>query len=391
MQLNSAALGARIDNVLDVALEQQRIVGAVLMIAHEGEILYQRAAGMADRESGRPMQLDTLFRLSSVTKPIVSATALALVARGKLALDDGVDKWLPEFQPQLPSGGAATITVRQLLTHTAGLAYSFHEPADGPYHRAGISDGLDQPGLDFAENLRRIASVPLLRPPGTAWQYSLALDVLGAVIERAHGTSLPLATSELVTEPLSMHDTAFRVVDAARLAAPYVDGTPPSRMNDPHVIPFGTGAGISYSPSRAFNERSFPSGGTGMTGSTPEILRFLECVRRGGEPILPPQLAAAMMENQIGELAGHQPGWGFGFGGAVLRDPVLAQTPHTSGTWLWGGVYGHSWFVDPAAKLTVVLLTNTALEGMIGRVTVDLRDAVYESTRSDAAKPSRQE
>jgi CubicO group peptidase (beta-lactamase class C family) len=146
-------------------------------------------------------------------------------------------------------------------------------------------------------------------------------------------------------------------------------------------VPYGTGAGISYSPSRAFDERSYPSGGGGMVGSAPDTLRFIECMRNGGAPILPAELARAAMTNQIGDLAGPLPGFGFGYGGAVLRDPQAAETPQGKGTWRWGGVYGHSWFVDPGARLSCALLTNTALEGNFGRITVDLRNAVYDTLR----------
>ena len=378
----ATALAARVDGILDAALTEQRIVGGVLLLAREGAVVCERAVGQAEREAQRPMRSDTLFRLSSITKPYVSAAALALIARRQLSLDDRVEKWLPEFQPRLADGSAAPITVHQLLTHTAGLGYGFNEPSDGPYHRAQVSDGLDQPGLSLAENLRRLASVPLLRQPGSAWQYSVALDVLGAVMERAAGKSLPEIVAELVTAPLSMRDTAFRVVDRARLAAPYVDGRPPTRMTDPQVIPYGPGAGISYSPSRAFDERSFASGGTGMVGSAPDTLQFLECMRKGGAPILPPELVRAAMTNQIGAMSGPMPGFGFGYGGAVLVDPQAAKTPQARGTWQWGGVYGHSWFVDPSAQVTCVLLTNTALEGMIGRLTVDLRSAVYDTLKA---------
>jgi CubicO group peptidase (beta-lactamase class C family) len=374
------AMLQRIDSILDDALAEQRIVGAVLLVACDGTPVCERAVGLAERETQRQMSVDTLFRLSSIAKPYVTAAALSLIARNEMTFDDRVDRWLPDFRPRLADGSAAVITVRQLLTHTAGLKYSFNEPADGPYHRANVSDGLDQPGLDMAENLRRIASVALQHRPGTAWEYSVALDVLGGLMERVHGKPLQEIVSELVTGPLSMRDTAFRVVDAARLAAPYVDGSPPTRMTDPQLVPMpnGPGAGISYSPSRAFNERSFPSGGTGMVGSAPDVLRFLECMRSGGAPVLPANLTAAAMQNQIGELAGPMPGWGFGFGGAVLLDPAAAQTPQARGTWMWGGVYGHSWFVDPTAKLTFVLLTNTALEGLFGRLPYLLRNALYE-------------
>lgn len=377
----SAALSARIDSVLDAALTEQRIVGAVFLVAREGSLVCERAVGQAERETQRPMRTDTLFRLSSITKPYVSAAALSLVARGRLSLDDRVEKWLPEFQPRLADGAAAPITVQQLLTHTAGLGYGLQEPSDGPYHRANVSDGIDQPGLSLAENLRRLASVLLLRKPGTAWQYSLAIDVLGAVMERAAGSRLPSIVEELVTGPLSMRDTAFRVVDRARLAAPYVDGSPPQLMTDPQIVPYGTGAGISYSPARAFDERSYASGGAGMVGSAPDTLRFIECMRKGGAPILPVELTRAAMTNQIGTFEGPLPGFGFGYGGAVLLDPQAAQTPQTPGTWRWGGVYGHSWFVDPRAQVSCALLTNTALEGNFGRLTLDLRNAIYDTLR----------
>lgn len=380
----SAALSARIDGILGAALTEQRIVGAVFLVAHEGSLVCERAVGQAERETQRPMRVDTLFRLSSITKPYVSIAALSLVARGRLALEDRVEKWLPEFQPRLADGSAAPITVQQLLTHTAGLGYGLQEPPDGAYHRANVSDGIDQPGLSLAENLRRLASVPLLRKPGTAWQYSLAIDVLGAVMERAAGSTLPSIVEELVTGPLSMRDTAFRVVDRARLAAPYVDGSPPQLMTDPQIVPYGTGAGISYSPSRAFDERSYASGGAGMVGSAPDTLRFIECMRKGGAPILPVELTRAAMTNQIGAFEGPLPGFGFGFGGAVLRDPQAAQTPQSPGTWRWGGVYGHSWFVDPTAQLSCALLTNTALEGMMGRLPIELRNAVYDTVRGMA-------
>jgi CubicO group peptidase (beta-lactamase class C family) len=378
---SSGQLSAGLNQALDRALEEQRVVGAVLLVARGGKIVYERAVGSSDRDAGRPMRADDLFRYSSLTKPIVTAAALALVARGKLKLEDETAKWLPEFRPKLPDGSTPAITIKQLLTHTSGLNYSFAEPADGPYHRARVSDGMDQPGLSMEENLRRIASAPLICAPGTEWHYSVSLDVLGAVLERVTGKPLPEVTTELVTGPLGMRDTAFRVVDRKRLAAAYVDGRPPQPMSDPQTVPFPPGAGIVYSPSRAFDERSFPAGGVGMVGTAPDMLRFLECIRSGGDPILPRELAASMMQNQIGDLPILIPGFGFGYGGAVLRDPAATQTPQNVGAWRWGGVYGHTWFVDPKLELTNVLMTNTALEGMVGQLAVDVLLATYAALK----------
>src|SRR5436190_1825983 len=295
-----AAPRARIDAAIDRALAEHRVVGAVVLVAHEGKLVYQRAAGFADREAQRPMQIDTLFRLSSVSKPIVSAAALALVDRGKLALDDSVTKWLPAFRPKLASGELPAITVRQLLSHTSGLGYRFAEAPGAP----------------------------------------------------------------------------------ARVATPYYDAKPaPARMADPQSVPYPENGRLTFSPSRALDPKAYPSGGAGMVGSAPDLARFLEAIRAGGAPVLSSTSAASMMRNQIGSLSGPQPGIGFGFGGAVVVDPRTARTPQSPGTWMWGGVYGHSWFVDPERKLTVVAFTNTALEGMWGRFTTDLRDAVYESVK----------
>ena len=212
------------------------------------------------------------------------------------------------------------------------------------------------------------------------------MDVLGAVMERAEGKSLAQIVDEQIARPLGMADTAFVVRDAARLAVPYVDGTPrPTRMVDDEVVPvpFTPGTGIVFTPSRAFDTTSFSSGGGGMVGSASELLRFFERLRRGGDPIVSGASAAQMTRNQNATLPSHaqgpMPGWGFGFGGAVLVDPSAASTPQSPGTWQWGGVYGHSWFVDPQRRLTVVALTNTALEGLYGRFPIDVRDAIYRA------------
>jgi CubicO group peptidase (beta-lactamase class C family) len=374
------SLSDRVNAVVARALSDQRLVGVVVLVALEDEIAYRGAAGLADREAARPVREDTLFRLSSLTKPIVSVAAMALVERGRLDLDETTTLRLPEFRPKAPDGSQAVISVRQLLTHTAGLSYGFLEPEGGAYQRAGVSDGLAEPGLSMQEELRRLGSVPLLWAPGTAWNYSLGIDVLGEILARAAHLPLPALVEQLVTGPLRMTDTAFNVRDPARLATAYVDGSPPRRMHDPEVVPFEDCAGIRFSPARVFNTSSFASGGTGMVGTAGDFLILLEALRRGGAPILSPDGARAMMTNQIGALRINvepTPSWGFGFGGAVLMDPELAQVPQAIGAWKWGGVYGHHWYVDPRNRLTVVALTNTAVEGMTGGFVRELLNAVY--------------
>ena len=156
-----AALSARIDPLLDSVLQQQRLVGAVVLVRQRGQDVYRRAAGLLDREAGTPMREDAVFRLASVSKPIVSTAALALVGQHRLGLDDLVALWLPYFTPCQPDGTVAAITVRHLLTHTAGLDYGFFQPPGGAYALAGVSDGMDASRISLADNLRRLATVPL--------------------------------------------------------------------------------------------------------------------------------------------------------------------------------------------------------------------------------------
>jgi CubicO group peptidase (beta-lactamase class C family) len=373
-----AALAARLDKVVDAAVAEQRVVGTVVLVARDGKVVYHRAAGLADREAGRPMREDAIFRFSSVTKPFVTAAVMKLVEDGALRLDDPVTKWLPDFKPKLADGSTPVITIRQLLNHTSGLTYGLAERSSHPYHALGVSDGIDNSGLTLDENLRRLGQAPLAFPPGSTWRYSLAIDVLGSVLEKAAGKPLPQVVAETVTGPLDLKDTGFVARDPARLTAAYFNAQPaPKRMSDNLDVSLGATA-VRFAPSRAMDKTAFPSGGAGMVGTAGDVLTLLETVRQGGAPILKPATVAEMMKDQVGVQAATQgPGWGFGYGWAVLDDPAVAKTPQGAGTLAWGGVYGHNWFVDPKSRLTVVIMTNTAFEGMNGPFTTQVRDAVY--------------
>ena len=371
----------QIDAVIDHAISDHRLMGAVVMVSHRGALRYLRAAGMADREAGRPMTSETLFRLASVSKPIVSTAAMVLVAQGKLDLDDDIRRWLPDFTPRLSDGHCPLITLRHLLSHTAGLSYRFLEEDDnGPYALAGISDGMDNSTISLQENLRKLAGAPLLYAPGTSWNYSLAIDVVGSIIEQVCQQSLAAALATLVTVPLHMTDTAFFTVDAARLSQAYVSDTPvPHRLQEGEIVPAFEGTvGIPYSPRRALDPQAFTSGGAGMVGSAGDLMRLLEALRQGGAPLFAAETVAQMGRDQTeGRDIPQLPGCGFGLGFSVLRDPQAIASPESPGTWRWGGAYGHSWFVDPVQELSVVAFSNTLYEGMSGRFVTDLRDAVY--------------
>ncbi|MBL8773621.1 MAG: beta-lactamase family protein [Phenylobacterium sp.] len=370
-----AALAARLDPLIDAALSEGRLAGGVCLVARGGVLAYARAAGQADVEAGRTMTRDAIFRASSLTKPIVTAAALSLVESGVMGLDDPVTAYLPDFQPKW-DGQAAPITIRQLLTHTAGLSYGFMQPEGGPYLQLRVSDGMDQPGLSFAENLARISEAGLFFPPGAAWLYSVSMDVLGAAMEKAAGKSLGAVVAERVTDKLGMSDTGFHVADRARLARAYADGPPPQPMGETHVVPFAELSGIRFAPDRICDPGSFPSGGAGMACSAPDFITFLETIRQGGAPIVSAETAAAMRSNQTGThaIVTSGPGMGFGFGGAVVVDRAANGTPLPDGAWLWGGVYGHTWFV--AGDTSFVLMTNTSTEGMSGRLAQELTAAV---------------
>jgi CubicO group peptidase (beta-lactamase class C family) len=362
----------RVDAVIDDAVAAGRIVGTVVLVSENGVPVYSRAAGYADREAGKPTSIETVFRLASLTKPLTAATALALMERGRLSLDDPIARFLPGFTPRLPDGTAPAIKVRHLLTHTAGFGYPTLLTED-PYRAAQVSTGLDQPGLSLQENLDRIASVPLYFAPGSAWRYGVTTDVLGAVIEAVAGVSLADAIAAYVTAPLGMRDTRFTVDEPERLATPYADGNPRAvRMTEALLV-----RDLIFSPARAFEATSFQSGGGGMVGTAEDFVLFLEAVRCGGAPILQRSTVEMASSNQVGTLReGDDPGWGFGFLSGVLVDPERAQWPSNVGTLRWGGVWGNSWFIDPVAGITVVSLSNTALEGQ-GAFRQQVADAIY--------------
>jgi CubicO group peptidase (beta-lactamase class C family) len=381
---NNAATDAlvhRLDAAIERALSKSKIVGVVVLVFESGHGMYRRAAGYMDRETKRPMQTDTIFRLASVTKPLVAATALAMSEKGLITLQDPINRFLPEFRPRLADGGTAMITVEQLLSHTAGFGYPSTVEANNPYNRTGISNGLDMPGRGMEENLQRLASVPLFHEPGTAWRYGMSTDVLGAVIAKVHGGSLADAVESYVTGPLGMDETGFAVTDFSRLAVPYADGSPePIRMPDPYSVRAdANGEGTTFSPSRIFDRNSFQSGGAGMVGTADDFMRFLEAIRSGGAPILKPETVEIASCNQIGDLARDEEdaGWRFGFLSAVLAEPRPANTPQTVGSLDWGGAYGHFWWIDPKAKLSVASFSNTAFEGCSGGFRDEIRRAVY--------------
>ncbi|RYZ13485.1 MAG: class A beta-lactamase-related serine hydrolase [Alphaproteobacteria bacterium] len=373
-------LTQRIDAALQSALDQKRLVGAVIAVMQDGELAHLKAYGLSDREAGRAMKDTDIFRLASITKPLVTAAAMRMIELGKLALDTPVTDFLPDFKPKLPDGTTPTITIRHLLTHTSGLSYDFLQPESGPYNTIKVSAGIDG-DLTMEENLGRMVQAGLTFPPGAMWLYSVAIDVLGAILAKIEGTDVEGVVQKYVAQPLGLKDTSFYVTDAARLVQPYSNSAPePVRIGDNFKQPFVPGcAPINLGTSRAFNRHAFQGGGGCMNGTAGEIVRFLDTIRAGGGPILSQETTQAMMSNQIGPLRVIFDPTGntaFGFGGSILLNPAASGSFLSPGTWQWGGVWGHSWHVDPTRKTTIVNLTNTTLEGMVGQVVRDVQQAV---------------
>ncbi|MCJ8354073.1 serine hydrolase domain-containing protein [Novacetimonas hansenii] len=385
-QMQSDAMHARVVRVMDDAIASGRVVGAVVVVAVDGRIVLRHAAGMRDRESAIPMHLDTCFRLASLTKPVVTALALALAERGVLDLGAPVSRYLPFFRPRLPDGGEAEIPLHLLLSHSSGLSYGFQFPRDdNPYARAGVSDGLAEPGLSLHENLRRLAQVRLVFPPGEGWAYSLGLDVMGGVLEQVGNASLPDLVRRHIGDRLGgWTRTGFHAPPDLMLATCYADARPmPVRMPADYrlsrLLPCGGVSEIHFVPDRIRDPASYPSGGAGMVGTAEEFMMFLEAVRRGGDPILSRESAQRFGANAVGNLpmGPLDRGRRFGFGGAIVTDPVMARTPLSPGSFTWGGVYGHQWTVDRARGISIVMLSNTALAGMAGAYPDAVVRAVY--------------
>ncbi len=359
----------KLDERLKQGVEGKEYAGAVALLIRDGKVGYSRAVGMRDREAGDRMRTDAIFRIASMSKPITSVAAMILVEEGKLALDDPVAKYIPEFQSmKLLDGKPVThpITVRHLLTHASGLSYRFFDgPLKDVYARAGVSDGLSQTEGVIADGARLLAAQPLLFEPGTSWSYSLATDVLGRVVEVASGKPLDEFFRERIFTPLKMNDTAFFLDPAKvdRLAVLYA-GEDHTLTRAPET-PIKTGTLVYSSSYHYKGPRTYFSGGAGLTSTAGDYARFLQMLLNGGEldgaRILKPETVQSMTTNQItgfpltlGSIHGDRFGLGFG----VVTPAGKSQTPMSVGSYGWGGFFHTIFWVDPEKKLIGILMTQ---------------------------------
>ncbi|MFB3852707.1 MAG: serine hydrolase domain-containing protein [Vicinamibacterales bacterium] len=364
----SAERLARIDGFIERYIADNRIAGAVALVLRDGEPVYQRAAGWSDKEAGRQMTTDTIFRIASQSKAITSAAILMLVEEGKVGLEDPVSRFIPAFAKTTVAAtgadGAAPVpakrpmTIRDLLTHTSGVSYGMEAGIRSLYEARGLGPAAgygwytadkDEP---ICETMERLASLPFVAQPGEAFVYGYNTDILGCVVERAAGVSLDEFVRVRITIPLGMSDTCFFLPPSKqdRLAAVYASG-PDGRIVRAPDGAKGQGHYVN-GPRRSF------SGGAGLLSTARDYARFLEMIRRSGTldgvTVLSPRAVALMNTNQVGAVYSKN-GMGFGFG-FETTDRFGANGLDAPGAFGWGGAYGTWYRVDPEARLVMVLM-----------------------------------
>jgi CubicO group peptidase (beta-lactamase class C family) len=345
----------RLMDVLRREVASGRLPGAVAMIARRGQIGLFEAVGQQDPATGAPMQTDSIFRIYSMTKPVISVAVMMLVERGQLLLSDPVSRWLPEYANQQVATAHGLEPVRQaatvqdLLRHTAGLTYEFL--GDSSVQRQYGAVKIASRERSNAEFSQTLAGVPLQFQPGTVWAYSRATDVLGRLVEVVSGQGLGAFLQTEIFGPLGMVDTGFAVPPEQqhRIAEPFAhdpDGGVPMKVLEPRQVP------------------AMEGGGGGLMSTAMDYTRFLQCLRNRGEldgvRLLGPHTVDYMTADHLGGIPADgtllPPGHGFGLGFAVRTHLGLSSVPGSVGLYYWGGIAGTTFFVDPALDMYAMLM-----------------------------------
>ncbi|MFH5883473.1 serine hydrolase domain-containing protein [Halalkalibaculum sp. DA3122] len=360
---------SQVDSVLQHYVDEGRVAGVVGLVMQDGEIVYEHAAGWADRESNRRMGTDAIFRIASQTKAITSAAILMLVEEGKINLNDPISRWMPTFENstvavQTDTGRAIVpanrpITIEHLLTHTSGISYGGSSLVADLYKEKGLGYG-DTYGWYTAddeepicETMDRLGTLPFVAQPGSDWVYGYNTDILGCVVERVSGLPLDQFFLQRITGPLGMEDTHFFLPPEKeeRLATVYTPTEGSNRVLRAPDGPRGQGDYVE-GPRRSF------AGGAGLLSTARDYARFLEMIRRGGaldgKRYLSPHTIALMTSNQVGDLFSDE-GMGFGLG-FETSDRLGANGFTSAGTFGWSGAYGTDYEVDPKEDLVTVLM-----------------------------------
>ena len=394
------ARNAKLDETLRGLVEGRSTPGITVLILQNGRPVYSHSVGVREVGSAALIGGNDMFRLASMTKAVTSVATMILVEQGKIGLDDPVSRFLPEFaklQVRGPDGSEVPAsrppTIRELLTHTAGFSYNFmnNPRLVDAYREARVSDGLDEPEVTTAEAMRRLANVPLGYQPGTGWEYSLATDVLGAVIEKVTGASLEAFVTERIAKPLRIQSFVFNAPETIR--SHFVQVTRPAQVTGalgtgyvpvqgPEAVPFPpTKGAANINPNRAFSATAYNSGGGGMSGTISDYARFLQMLLNEGEldgvRVLGAETVRQMTQNATGDMRTLRgPGWGFTLGFGVVTDPAAAKSRLPAGSYGWGGIYGTQFWIDPTNRVVGLVMTQTAIIGS-GPISNPIREAFY--------------
>ena len=368
----SAERLARIDNMLLEAIDEGQIPGAVALIARDGQVIYHKAFGMADNQSGRELRRTDIFRIASQTKAITSTAVMMLWEEAKFRLDDPISDYLPVFEEaqildtfnesdttwtSIPAENQ--ITIRDLLTHTSGIGYGVidgDERIKMIYEKAGVTDLFTTENITIEESVSKLAKLPLHHEPGEGFTYSEGLDVLGYFIEVVSGMPFDEFLRTRIFEPLDMNDTWFYLPESKHNRLVTVQQKNDDNEWEPYPATF-------YDPEfpRA-GAMSFFSGGAGLSGTAIDYAKLLQMYLNNGEyngtRLLSRTTVNFMMKNQIGDLWGPNATYGLAFG--VLTDAGEASGGRGSeGTFDWGGYFNTQYFADPEEQIIGVLFKQT--------------------------------
>lgn len=362
----------RIDNLLEQAIADEQIPGAVALVARNGKIVYHKAFGMADNTSGEKLEKDDIFRIASQTKAITATAVMMLWEEGKFRLDDPISKYIPEFKnPQVLATfrysdtsystvpAEREITIRHLLTHTSGIGYGM---IDGDerfrliYDKAGITDLFTTEDISIEENIKKLATLPLHHDPGEAYTYCEGLDVLGYFIEIISGMPFDKYLRTRLFDPLGMDDTWFYLPDKKTNRLVSVQ----TRENDEWVYYTNPNYDVNYPVKGA---KSFFSGGAGLCSTAEDYATFLQMYLNDGEyngvRILSRTTVKSIMANQISNLwEGRDSYYGLAFGEVNERGEDLGGIG-SAGTFNWGGYFNTQYFADPKEKIIGIIMKQT--------------------------------
>jgi len=362
----------RIAAAVDQSIQDKQIAGAVTMVVRHGKVAWLKPQGMLDREAGKPMPADAMFRICSMTKPITSVAVMMLYEEGKFQLGDPISKYLPEFKnPKVlvkPANGGAPytipatreITIRDLLRHTSGLTYNWNETLGKMYDDSNVATGLLEYDGTIEDNVKRLAAQPLLFQPGERWEYSLGVDVLGRLVEVVSGMPLDEFFRKRIFEQVGMKDTYFYLPQekVSRLAVAYgvFDDKTATRFPDKPVVDGLLTYDASYpiaGPKKLF------SGGGGLVSTAEDYARFCQMMldngMAGGKRLLSRKTVELMTHDQLGKIGPDQ-GFGLGFGVDGVKGPI--DELGSPGEYGWGGFFYTSFTIDPKEQMIVIFMAQ---------------------------------